>query len=124
MRKLQTQDVFKMARIIKKANMKDMIKEAIHKGQLINADHNLSEEERSRAQNEVGVDIFMGLIDSCSDVKLEELLYDFLSGVFETSSVEDIGRMSLDSLIDNIKKMIQENDIGAFFKAAGRLQSK
>lgn len=118
MRKLQTQDVFKMARIIKTANIRDSVQQAIKDG--LKA-QDAEDKEKESAMYEIGINVFMQLLDACSDPKLEDQVYDFLGGIFE-SSPEDVKKLSLDGMIENVKKVIEQNNIKNFFKTAARLE--
>jgi hypothetical protein len=113
MRKIQTQDVFKLARIIKSAKLKGEVAEIITKINTEEKDNNLSKN--------VGVQIFFAIVEGCADEKTEEKIYDLIGGIAEISA-EDIKKQSLDATVDIIKKISEENDIMAFFNQAGSLQ--
>lgn len=113
MRKIQTQDVFKLARIIKSADLKNEISNAIEQ---INAgskkDKNLSEK--------VGVRVFLTIVEGCADVKTEEQIYELIGGIAEIPA-SDIKTQSLDATIELIKKIASENNMVNFFSTAGTL---
>lgn len=117
MRKLQTQDVFKLARIIKQANMKDHITKFTQKGK---TNANSSKEEKEKAAEEIGVDVFLAIVEACGDSKIEELLYDLIGGVAEKKP-DEIKEQSLETTIEQVKQIIKENNITTFFSTASRL---
>lgn len=123
MRKLQTQDVFKFARIMKSAGLKEEIRSATQKAQM--AGKGLTDKEeidkaKEEIQSEIGVDILIALMDSCASKDLEEKVYDLLSGVFEVGA-EDVKAMSLDTLIEKVKQLAKENNLQNFMNAASRM---
>lgn len=113
MRKIQTQDVFKLARIIKSAKLKDVLAEIIEKINNEKSDSNLSEK--------VGIQIFLALVENCADEKIEDKIYDLIGGIAEIPA-KDIKSQSLDATLDTIKKISEENNMMAFFNQAGSLQ--
>lgn len=118
MRKLQTQDVFKTARIIKTANIREDVQQAFKDGLKV---QDAEEKEKEKAMSEIGINVFMQILEACGDPKLEEQVYDLLGGVFE-SSPEDVKQLSLDVLIENVKKIMEQNDIVNFLRTAARLK--
>jgi hypothetical protein len=109
MRKLQTHDVFKLARIIKHAHLKESISQFIKRGK-----------EEGANTEEIGIDVFMMIIESCGDAKLEDLLYDLLAGIAEKKQ-DEIKTQSLDTTIKQIQEIIKENNIVTFFNTASHL---
>lgn len=118
MRKLQTQDVFKMARIIKVADLKEKISQLFAEGKKVSKD--ATEEEKKEAQEAIGIEMFMSVLDACANEKLEKQVYDLLGGIFEMEP-DKVKELSLDTMIDKIKQLVNENNMSVFFKAAGRL---
>jgi hypothetical protein len=143
MRKFQTGDVFKFARIIKEVDIKDDINEAIKasneaalKAKQIDADNctgdNASDAEAhcpeaveilENAKNEIGVNICLAIITKAGTASMENKIYNFLASVFEMSE-KDIETMALESLVDNISRMIANNNIKNFISAAKKLADK
>ena len=117
MRKLETHDVFRMARIIKTAGIKEEIAEILAKKETN------EKQEIEAVQEKIGIKIVFCIIEACSSEKLEGMLYDFIAGVSEKSA-EDIKHMSLDALVDLFKEMASMNNLATFFNAAGRLAQK
>ncbi len=112
MRKINTEDVFKMARIIKNTSITGNIKEAFSKGKKEDAD-----------VEQIGIDIFMDIVCSCADESIEKKFYDLIGGITEKKP-EDIKKQSLETTIDDIKRICEENNILNFFKSAAKLSSK
>ena len=113
MRKIQTQDVFKLARIIKNADLRAEISNAIEQ---INAggkkDKNLSEK--------VGIRVFLTIVEGCSDAKTEDMIYELIGGIAEIPA-DEIKTQSLEATISIIKKIASENNMVNFFSTAGTL---
>lgn len=113
MRKLQTQDVFALARIIKATDTKNDVVAAIEAGKSENAD-----------AEKIGINFFLSLVYSCGDTSVERMFYDFIGSIAEMSA-NDIKTMSLDALCDTFKKIVEENsNVVDFFKKAYRLANK
>lgn len=106
MKKISTEDVFKMARIIRNGNVAQNIKEAYAAGKENGAD-----------AEQIGVNAFMDILCSCSDVKVEGQIYDLLGGICEKNA-EDIKKQSLETTIEDVKRICQENNIVNFLKSA------
>ena len=113
MRKIQTQDVFKLARIIKNADLKAEISNAIEQ---INAG---SKKEKNLSEK-VGIRVFLTIVEGCSDIKTEDMIYELIGGIAEIPA-NDIKTQSLEAAIDLIKKIASENNMISFFNTAGTL---
>lgn len=104
MRKIQTQDIFVLARIIKKAELKDKLTELFRGG---------------RADNEIGLDFMMLLLDACGDSVVEESFYKLIGGISEMKP-EEVKQLPVNELVDVFKKMSDENDLSTFFRMASK----
>ena len=113
MRKIETHDVFKMARIIKKAGIKGEFAKVFSESKALT-------DEETKSTKELGVEVIFRIIEACSGEELEAMLYDFVAGIAEKDA-ETIKRMSLDALIDTFKEMGKMNNLTTFFSTAGRL---
>ena len=129
MRKLITSDVFKAARIIKEAKVKDAISEIFEstKGVKISIDESDSEEVKAEKQQALaekqeaaGFEAIMTIFEACSTPKLEGMLYELLAGICEKNA-DDIASQSLEVTIEEIKAIASENNIANFFKSASQL---
>lgn len=129
MRKLITSDVFKAARIIKEAKVKDAISEIFEstKGVNISINENDSEEEKkvklkeiANKQETAGFEAIMTIFEACSTEKLEGMLYELLAGICEKNA-DDIANQSLETTVEEIKTIARENNLANFFKSASQL---
>lgn len=147
MRKLNLKDVIKTARIIKKANLReeirqtmknysDSVKEGIK--DFIPVKTGDGEEDMKRYQKELetysaklaiakseasfagGIDAVMILIDAAANETVEDAVYDLLAGITEKSK-EEISNQSLDALMDDIEKIAKKNDFANFMKRVSQL---
>lgn len=114
MRKIITSDVFKMARIIRKANAKEEMIKVFSKMEELKGDESKTLED---VKKEVGMEIVAYLIESCGDEEVEKLLYNLLSGIAEKKE-NDIKNQSLDTTIEMLKQIAKENDLQNFFSVA------
>ena len=147
MRKLNLKDVIKTARIIKKANLREEIRQTMKNysdsvkdgiKDFIPVKTGDSEEDMKRYQNDletysaklaiakseasfaVGIDAVMILIDAAANETVEDAVYDLLAGITEKSK-EEISNQSLDALMDDIEKIAKENDFANFMKRVNQL---
>lgn len=147
MRKLNLKDVIKTARIIKKANLREEIRQTMKNysdsvkdgiKDFIPVKTGDSEEDMKRYQNDLetysaklaiakseasfagGIDAVMILIDAAANETVEDAVYDLLAGITEKSK-EEISNQSLDALIDDIEKIAKENDFANFMKRVNQL---
>lgn len=112
MRKISTGDVFKMARLMKNANLMKNISDAYAEGH-----------KEGAKKEEVGLNAFMDIMCSCCESKVENQLYDLIAGITEKTA-KDIEGQSLESTIEDIKKICEENNIVNFIKSAWKLNQK
>lgn len=104
MRKLQTSDVFAAMRVLKKSNIREELKGFIKK---IN-------ESGIASVEDVGIDGILYTLEIFSENKCETALYEVLSGPFEVTA-EDVGKMELEQLIENLQTLSKENNLKSFF---------
>lgn len=105
-RKLLTKDVFKLARIIKKAGIKKEMAEFAVK---------LTGNKEKKNIEEIGLEFILLLIEAASDVEKE--LYDFLGDVSGLSGA-DIAELPVTELGDIFKEIAAVNNLGSFFTLA------
>ncbi|TCJ05043.1 hypothetical protein [Cytobacillus praedii] len=113
MRKLNTGDIFKAARIIKKAKLRESIVDFAKKGKKTNG----NDEE---AVESLGLEIAFSVLESCGNEGVEKELYEFLAGPFEITP-DKIEQMPVDELLKNLKDLATNNNLMLFFKSAGKL---
>lgn len=111
MRKINTADVFKMARLMKHANLIEGIKRAYTAGKKDGAN-----------AEEVGMNAIMDIIGSCCDAGTEKEFYELLAGISEKTA-EDVMNQSLDATVADVKKICEENNVANFLKSASRLSA-
>lgn len=109
MRKINTGDVFKLARLVNETKMTDTLKEAYLSGKKENAD-----------AEEIGVSAAMGILASCGSQRTEEMFYVLLAGICEKEP-KDIKTQPIEETVKDIKQLVKENDIMNFFTQASRL---
>lgn len=110
MRKLATKDVFTMARIITKANIKEELRHIVtDKGQRSNLD--------------MGIDFALAVITGVSDEKTEKEIYKFLASVLECS-IEDIENSDPMVLIGRLKNDEGHEQWADFFTNVLKLTQK
>ena len=128
MRKLITSDVFKMARIIKEAKVKGAITEIFKSKAGIKADIKESDSEDVKEakrkaldeeQKAAGFEAVMTVLEACSTEKLEEMFYEFFGGIVEKTP-DAVRKQSLEVTIEEIKAIVENNNIANFFKLAGQ----
>lgn len=108
MRKLQFQDAFKVARIIKKADIREKLQAKV---QQVNA-------SQEKDVEKVGIEIIFTLFEGAGEVEHE--VYELLAGVFEMET-NAVKTMDFETLVFNCKKLIAENNIADFFRNATNL---
>lgn len=106
MRKIQFQDTFVLARIIKKADVKDI---------LVSANQKLKQENAS--QEDVFLDVLFSVLAGASNEEVEHEIYELLGSVTEKGT-EAIKHLQIDELVDTVKEIAKENDLANFFKSA------
>lgn len=107
MRKIITKDIFTMARIIGKAQLKDKLSEIAIKAQ-----------KKNVKIEDIGIETIFTIIEGAGSVGVEQEVYKFLEDICE---VKDIEHMEIEKLINVIKELAEENNLVDFLKIAGRL---
>lgn len=125
MRKINTGDVFKLARIIKATGAKEDIINIYAESKKMKEEvaENATSECVEAAQEKIGVKIFFAIFEKCSDVKVEKLVYELIGGIAEKKAVE-IEKLPLDEMIKLLGEIIKENSIRNFFSTASNLVEK
>lgn len=103
MRKLQTSDLFQALRLIKKVNLKDEIKPMLTMAA-----------SGEKDVTDIGIEGILSMIEIFTEKNSETAIYEFLAGPFEMTGKE-IGQMDPCSLIEQLEKLAQENDLHHFF---------
>lgn len=109
MRKINTEDVFKMARLMKNGNILQAVKNAYLEGRKEDAD-----------AQQIGIGTVMDIVCSCTDARVESQFYELLGGICEKKP-EAIKTQSLEATVEDIRKIFQENNILNFLDSASSL---
>ena len=104
MRKLNTSDVFSLARLIKEIGIKEDIKKL-----------STSVNENTDVK-EAGFDLIFTVIEKFAEKNSEPALYNFLSGPLEI----EVGKVELFTLVENILEIADIEKWKAFLKLAVR----
>ena len=107
MRKLQTRDLFSAGRMIKELDLKNTIKE-------------LGLKANKENSYEIGAELILRIFEKASERKSEEKIYEFLAGPFEMNP-EEVAKLELNSLLENMKKISDIENLKSFFKNAAQL---
>ena len=107
MRKLKTSDIPVLCRCVKKIGIKDQIKEVAQQANTV------------KDVWAFGFDFVWNLFDIATEEASESCLYEFLAGPFEMTPAE-VRDLDMDILLENIKHMVQNNNLSVFFKFAAR----
>ena len=111
MRKINTSDVFKFSRIIKKSNVKENIAKAIDE---INA------KSKSKITEKAGIKVMIALFESCGEPGVESLIYDLIGGIAEINP-DTIAEQPFEDTFEILKQISRENNMMNFFKQASQL---
>lgn len=130
MRAINTSDVFKLARLIKSADIKDVLLDAMTKGQNMEPDIAEDDPEEIKEQklkdfnlkqDEFGLSVILDILYGCVDSKQEKAIYELLAGITEKSAKE-IEAQPFNDTVEDIKQILAENDVMAFFRSALNVQ--
>lgn len=114
MRKLITSDIFVAARLIKKLDIKEKLKN-IYQGSK-NVDSENEEEVEA-----VGIEVMYSIFEECTTQQMETSIYEFLSKPFEIS-VKEIEEMELEKFFEMVAVLAMENNLLGFFKQVAKLK--
>lgn len=112
MKKLTLKHAMKMAKIVKAAQLKGALSELVEK-----VNSTSSKEGPTISTTKVGAEIIITVFEACAEDQVEKQLYELLDDVFETNTAD----MSLEALVENFKKLGEENNLTSFFKSASHL---
>lgn len=127
MRKLALPDAFKLARIIKAADISSEIAKFASKIQAKKASIDKAKAEGKKTEefntDEIGFEFIVTIIAAAGDVKVEKEFYSLLAGIKEVD-IEEVKKMGFDELLADFKSISKDNDLASFFKSASSLISK
>lgn len=111
MRKLQTQDIFPMLRIINAADLKEDFKK-------------ITSASTGKIDTEaIGYDLIFKILEKAANSKTEKAIYEFLSGLFECST-QEVKEMDLLELVSGLKECADIENWKVFFKSVSALTMK
>jgi hypothetical protein len=113
MRKINTQDAFKMARLIKHTSIKDVLMKYYEEGK---GDFKQADIEK------FGMRLFFDVIECVSDGNAEKDFYELLGGICEKQPKE-IQNQPIEDTIADLKKIYEENDMKSFFQSVSAMIS-
>lgn len=113
MRKLNIKDAFTLARIIKKADIKEEIADFANRI----AVKNNSKDETVNTEA-VGLEFVITLLTSLSNKEIEQGFYSLLADIRGDITADEVSTLSIPEVFDNVKAIIRENDVKSFFTSA------
>lgn len=111
MRKINTSDVFKFSRIIKKSNVKENIAKAIDE---------IDAKNKAKITEKAGIKVMIALFESCGEPGVESLIYDLIGGIAEIYP-DTIAEQPFEDTFEILKQISRENNMMNFFKQASQL---
>lgn len=111
MRKINTSDVFKLARILKKGKVEESISKAIGE---------IDIKGKNKITEKVGVKVMLALFESCGEPDVEPLIYDLFGGIAEVDP-STIATQPFEDTLEMFKEISKENNLTIFFKQASQL---
>lgn len=111
MRKIQTQDIFPMLRIINAADLKEDFKK-------------IASTATGKIDTEaIGYDLIFKVLEKAANTKTEKAIYEFLSGIFECST-QEVKEMDLIKLVSGLKECADIESWKVFFRSVSALTTK
>lgn len=117
MRKLNIKDAFTLARIIKSADIKEEIADFANR--IAVKKHGKDETVNTEA---VGLEFVITLLTSLSNKETEQEFYSLLADIRGDITADDVSKLSIPEVLDNVKAIIRENDIKSFFTSLSALK--
>ena len=117
MRKLNIKDAFTLARIIKSADIKEEIADFANR--IAVKKSNKDETVNTEA---VGLEFLITLLTSLSNKETEQEFYSLFADVRGDITADDVSKLSIPEVLDNVKAIIRENDVKSFFTSLSALK--
>lgn len=114
MRKLGLKDAFALARIMKAANLRN---------EIVGFANEINDRKKSGGNvnlNDVGFEFIITLITSASSSDIEKKIYELYADI-KGCTAEEVSTTDFTTLKNDIKKLIEINDLKAFFQSASAL---
>lgn len=106
MRKINTQDAFKTARLIKHSNIKNVLLSYYDEGLTVKSDD----------IEKYGMRLFFDAISCLGEVKAEDEFYELIAGITE-KTVKEIKEQPITDTINDLKEIAHDNDLKSFFQS-------
>ena len=128
MRKLGLKDAFSVARIIKAANIRDEIVAYGYKVRECqraarNAAENAAEETAELNVEKVGFEFFVTMIAAVANEAAEKQIYKLYADI-KGATPEDVSLLDFATVKEDIKEIIEQNDLKSFFNSVSALMLK
>lgn len=117
MRKLNIKDAFTLARIIKKADIKEEI--AGFANRIVVKNNSKDETVNTEA---VGLEFVVTLLSSLSSKEIEQEIYALFADIRGDITADEVSKLSIPEVLDIVKTIIRENDIKSFFTSLSALK--
>lgn len=117
MRKLSIKDAFTLARIIKKADIKEEIADFANRIAI----KNNSKDETVNTEA-VGLEFVITLLTSLATKETEQDFYSLLADIRGDITADEVSKLSIPDVLDNVKTIVRENDIKSFFTSLSALK--
>ena len=114
MRNLQTTDVFSAARLIVEIGVREEIQEVAKRAE---------ESKDSKAQIDMGFDLFFGILSKAIEENNEEKIYKFIANIFECGC-DEVRKMDPFDLFEKLKEVASPEKWTNFFKCVAKLMRK
>ena len=113
MRKLNTADVFAVARFIRASGMRDKLLPIIQRA-AEEANASEDQEDRDAVLSRIGINGFLTVLEAMAERKSEAAIYEVLAGPMECSA-EEVEKMPLEDLLPMLRQIAEENRLKDFF---------
>ena len=120
MRKLNTADVFAMARIVRASGVREELRNLI---QRVSGDSNSGEDGGEDSMASIGIEGFLVIMEALAERKSEHAIYETLAGPFEMTA-DEVAMLELDSLESKLAQLAAENNLKRFFDLVSRILGK
>lgn len=114
MRNLETQDVFKAARLLKKIGVREEIKEVAKEAE---------ENKGKRVRFDMGFDLMFGILEKATEENAEIEIYKFIADIFECEW-EEVRKMNPLELFKKLEEVANIEEWKSFFGYVAKLMKK
>ena len=121
MRKLALKDAFALARIIKAAEIRKEI--IVFANEISNEQKEAEQESGLSFVEKVGFDFFLLLMEACCEERIEKKIYSLYADI-KGVTPEDISVLSFAEIKNDIRELVETNDLQSFFSSLSALMSK